>query len=84
MTLRLICFNTQGFRRLEKENELVQLALSTRFNLLFLQETNFSSPRDMEEFMTLFSLEAFFLFAATRFSVVVVIVINRALLQTFS
>lgn len=50
MTLRLIPFNTLGFRRLEKQIELVHMAHATGCDLLFLQETNFSSQPDMDEF----------------------------------
>lgn len=77
-------FNIHGFRLLEKQMNLIQLARSTGCDLLFHQETNYSSRRDMEWFKARFSCEAVFRSSKSLFFAVGVAVFNRSLLQTFS
>lgn len=84
MNLRLITFNIQGSRRLDKQIEVVQLALSVRCDLLFIREVNFVSRREVEGFKTRFAVEAFSSLATRCCTDVGVIVFNRALLQSFS
>lgn len=84
MALRILSFNIKGFRRLDKQLEVVEFARRLRCDLLFVQETNFFCRRDVDAFTTRFGLEAFFSFGVGRCTGVEVIIFNRRLLQGFS
>lgn len=82
MLLRLLTFNVQGFKSVRKQTEVVQFARAARCDLLFLQETNFGSPKEREEFRARFCVECYFSFSHGRCGGGVgVVIFNRALLN---
>ncbi|KAM7298415.1 hypothetical protein ISCGN_019010 [Ixodes scapularis] len=60
MGLHILTLNVQGFRNPNKQREVIHFAQSNHCDLLFLQETNFFSARDVAEFKARFSIPCYF------------------------
>lgn len=60
MLVRFLTLNVQGFRDLDKQREVMHYARAQHVDLLFLQECNFRTPRDVLLFRERFCAQAFF------------------------
>lgn len=60
MLVRFLTLNVQGFRGLDKQREVMHYARAQHVDILFLQECNFRTPRDVLVFRERFSVHAFF------------------------
>ncbi|KAG0415913.1 hypothetical protein HPB47_006911 [Ixodes persulcatus] len=71
----------RGFRSVTKQIEVLQFARTARWDLLFLQETNFHRQRDVDLFKQWYGVDYFFSHATTRSSGVGAIIFNPSLLR---
>lgn len=77
--LQILTLNVQGFRNPDKQREVVHFARSVNADIVFLQETNFFSMRDVAAFRDLFNLDCFFSFGDGRCRGVGVLILRRSL-----
>lgn len=59
-TVHFLSLNVRGFRSLDKQREVMNFAKACHVDILFLQESNFSTPYDVQSFCSRFGVEAFF------------------------
>lgn len=60
MLLHFLSLNAQGFRNLDKQREIMHFASVQNVDVLFLQECNFRTPRNVSLFKESISVDAFF------------------------
>lgn len=80
-TVHFLSLNVRGFRRLDKQREVMHFAKSRHVDILFLQECNFKTPFDVQSFCSLFGVEAFFSLTDSNMCGVGVVFMTPALRQ---
>lgn len=60
MLVHFLTLNAQGFRSPDKQREIMHYARARNVDILFLQECNFHTPRDISLFREKFAVQAFF------------------------
>lgn len=77
--VRFLTLNVQGFRDLDKKREVMHYAPAQHVDLLFLQECNFRTPRDVLLFRERFCVQAFFTLSDRMSSGVGVVFLRESL-----
>lgn len=73
MSIGIITLNVQGFLNVTKQINVMQWAKTQKCDLLFLQETNVRTFREMSQFRNRFQVECYFAFGSARSEGVAVI-----------
>lgn len=81
MLVHFLSLNAQGFRNQDKQREVMHFARARNVDVLFLQECNFRTPRDVSLFKERFCVDAFFTLSNSPASGVGVIFLRPSLRQ---